>query len=320
MSSTPDADDERSSSLRDRARDARDEFEQQAHQAREHFEEVNERIKQRSGRDLLSAIGVGVVAGVVAVAAVLIADWTFAIFVVAVAALGVHELWGAFRNGGRRIDLVPQLIGAVAIPAATYGGGWLHWSSLFLTMAFIVIWRLMAQMAAQDGRSARDVIADLFAGAFIPLYVPYLGSIALQLRQLDDGATWILSFLIVAVVVDVAAFAAGRSLGRHKMSPHISPNKTWEGFIGAAVAALGAGALLGWLLLGIPWWAGLIFGAVILITATIGDLAESMIKRDLGIKDMSSLLPGHGGVLDRLDSILLSAAAALALHFLLGGL
>jgi phosphatidate cytidylyltransferase len=100
------------------------------------------------------------------------------------------------------------------------------------------------------------------------------------------------------------------------MAPRISPKKTWEGFAGAALAAIIAGVLLGLFMLHVAWWMGVVFGVVILVTATIGDLGESMIKRDLGIKDMSSWLPGHGGVLDRLDSILLSGIAALALYYL----
>jgi phosphatidate cytidylyltransferase len=100
------------------------------------------------------------------------------------------------------------------------------------------------------------------------------------------------------------------------MAPTISPKKTWEGLAGAAAACLVAGVLLAVFMLGAPWWFGLVFGAVMLVTATFGDLAESLIKRDLGIKDMSSWLPGHGGFLDRLDSILPSAAAAYALYLI----
>ncbi len=109
---------------------------------------------------------------------------------------------------------------------------------------------------------------------------------------------------------DTGAYFAGRRFGRHKMAPVISPKKTWEGFAGAAVVCLGAGVLLALFMLGQPWWFGLLFGAVILVTATFGDLGESLIKRDLGIKDMGNLLPGHGGIMDRLDSLLPSAAVA----------
>jgi phosphatidate cytidylyltransferase len=133
----------------------------------------------------------------------------------------------------------------------------------------------------------------------------------------------VLAFLILAVAADTGAYVSGLTFGRggrHPMAPRISPKKTWEGFAGACVAALVAGALLAAFMLQVPWWAGLIFGAVVLATATVGDLGESMLKRDLGIKDMSSWLPGHGGVLDRLDSILPSATAALVMFYLLSPL
>ena len=126
-----------------------------------------------------------------------------------------------------------------------------------------------------------------------------------------------LSFIAIAVAADTGAYAAGLAFGRHPMAPRISPKKTWEGFGGAVVAALVVGVLLALFLLDLPWWGGVIFGAAILLSATLGDLGESMLKRDLGIKDMSSWLPGHGGLLDRLDSILLSTVPALCLYFLL---
>jgi phosphatidate cytidylyltransferase len=100
------------------------------------------------------------------------------------------------------------------------------------------------------------------------------------------------------------------------MAPRISPKKTWEGFAGAVLVALIAGVILAIYMLEKPWWVGIIFGATIVFTATIGDLTESLIKRDLGIKDISTWLPGHGGFLDRLDSVLPSAAAAYALFLI----
>ena len=131
-----------------------------------------------------------------------------------------------------------------------------------------------------------------------------------------DGEWWTLSFLLLVISADTAAYASGLSFGKHPMVPTISPKKTWEGFAGAALATTVVGILLAVLMLDQPWWFGAIFGLVILVAATFGDLAESLIKRDLGIKDMSSWLPGHGGFLDRLDSILPSAAAAYALYLI----
>jgi phosphatidate cytidylyltransferase len=155
----------------------------------------------------------------------------------------------------------------------------------------------------------------LIAG-FMQLYVTFAASLCVVLLRQEGGQWWVLAFIIVAVVADTGAYAAGLAFGRHPMAPRISPKKTWEGFAGAFVAALAAGVLLALFMLGLDWWMGLVFGLAILGTATAGDLGESMIKRDLGIKDMSSWLPGHGGVLDRLDSILLSGSAALALYYL----
>jgi phosphatidate cytidylyltransferase len=132
----------------------------------------------------------------------------------------------------------------------------------------------------------------------------------------DGGQWWALAFLLLVISADTAAYASGLSFGKHPMVPSISPKKTWEGFIGAAIVCIGVGVLLAVFMLGADWWFGPIFGVVILITATFGDLAESLIKRDLGIKDMSSWLPGHGGFLDRLDSILPSAAAAYGLYLI----
>jgi len=146
-----------------------------------------------------------------------------------------------------------------------------------------------------------------------------LASFSVLLVAQPDGQWWTLAFLVLVMLVDTGAYVSGLSFGRHLMAPRISPKKTWEGFAGAAAVGLLGGVLLAIFMLREPWWVGLIFGAIIVVTATIGDLAESMIKRDLGVKDMSSWLPGHGGLLDRLDSILPSAAATYAMYLIFHG-
>jgi len=302
-------------------RAARTEFEQHVAQAKHEFEERNARIKQRTGRDLIRATAIGVGIGVITVSSLIFVKWTFVLFALAAAVLGVFELTRALQAGGRRIDLVPQLAAAVLLVVSGFlGDPWLHWSMLFIAIALVVVWRLLAQMAAQDGREYVDVLRDAVASGFMTVYVPFLASMAVVLLREEGGEWWVLAFIIIVVIADTGAYAAGLAFGKHPMAPRISPKKTWEGFAGAVVASLAAGALLAQFMLGIPWWAGLIAGAVLVATATVGDLGESMLKRDLGIKDMSSWLPGHGGVLDRLDSILPSATAALALHHLLAPL
>ncbi|MDW4572827.1 phosphatidate cytidylyltransferase [Microbacterium sp. M3] len=298
-------------------RAARSEFENQVAHARAEFEEANERIKERTGRDLIVAILIALAIGAVLLGSLLFVKWAFVPFALAAALLALFEFGRALIVSGRRVDLVPQLIaGAVLVLSAYFIDAGLLWVVLFVALAFVVVWRLVAQMAANDGRSYSAVLGDVLLAAFLQLYVAFLGSLCVVLLSKEGGEWWVLSFIIVAVAVDTGAYAAGITLGKHPMAPRISPKKTWEGFAGAAVAAIAAGVLVGLFLLGLEWWMGAVFGILILVTATVGDLGESMIKRDLGIKDMSSWLPGHGGVLDRLDSILLSVVAALTLYYL----
>ncbi|MCC4267730.1 phosphatidate cytidylyltransferase [Microbacterium schleiferi] len=303
--------------LQAQMRTARTEFEQHVAHARAEFEEANERIKKRTGRDLILAILIGVGIGAVALLSLIFIKWVFIFLALGVVVLGVVEFSRALAGSDRRIDLAPQIVAAaVVLLSGAFLELWLHWVALFAALAFVVVWRLIAQMAAADGRRYSAVTSDVLAGTFVVFYVPFLASMAMVLLRQDAGEWWIIAFIAVAVVADTAAYASGLTFGKHPMAPRISPNKTWEGFAGAVVGAVAAGILLGIFMLGIPWWAGAILGAVILGTATTGDLGESMVKRDLGIKDMSSWLPGHGGVLDRLDSILPSATAALALYYL----
>ncbi|UNK69362.1 phosphatidate cytidylyltransferase [Microbacterium sp. H1-D42] len=304
--------------IRDQLRAARGELESHVSQAREQFDQANERIKQRTGRDLIVAIVIGVAIGAVLLASLLFVKALFIPFAVAAGLLGTYELSRALRAGGRRIDIVPQLVGGLAILLVGYFSAlWLSWVVLFAAVAFVMVWRMVAQMIAQDGRTYGDVLQDVLVGAFVQVYVPFLTSVALMLLSRDNGEWWVLSFVAIAVSADTCAYASGLAFGKHPMAPRISPKKTWEGFAGAFVGALVVGVLMSVFALHLPWWGGLIFGAAILLSATLGDLGESMLKRDLGIKDMSSWLPGHGGLLDRLDSILPSTVPALALSFLL---
>jgi phosphatidate cytidylyltransferase len=311
--------------IREQWRAARDELgshvshaKEQLDQANERLKLRNERIKQRTGRDLVVAIAIGVAFGAALLASLLFDKVYFVPLALAAALLGVYELTLALRVAGRRVDLVPQLIAAamVVIPAY-FVETWLVWVTVFLVVAFVIVWRLVAQMAVGDGRTYGDVLADAVTGGFVQVYVPFLAAVALILLRQEGGQWWVLGFIAVAVAADTGAYASGLAFGKHPMAPRISPKKTWEGFAGAVVASTAAGVLLALFLLDLPWWAGAIFGVAILLTATLGDLAESMLKRDIGIKDMSSWLPGHGGLLDRLDSILPSTIPALCLYFLL---
>jgi phosphatidate cytidylyltransferase len=304
--------------VREQLRQARGEFETHVTQAREHLDQANERIKARTGRDLILAILVGLGFGVILLASLVFIKELFVPIALAIAVLGIFELARALSAAGRRIDLVPQIAAGVALVLAGYfAPPWLIWVALLFAVVFVVVWRLLAQMISKDGRTYGDVLTDAIVSGFVQVYVPFLTGIALLLLSQEGGQWWVLAFIAIAVASDTGAYAAGLAFGRHPMAPRISPKKTWEGFAGAVVAAVVAGVLLAMFMLNLPWWAGVIFGIAILLSATLGDLGESMIKRDMGIKDMSSWLPGHGGLLDRLDSILPSTIPALSLYFLL---
>jgi phosphatidate cytidylyltransferase len=281
---------------------------------RAQLEATNERIEARVGRNLPKAILFGLVAGGVALACLLIIKEIFIVVAAAAIALAALELAQAFRGAGRSVARTPAIIAAAAaIPAAYF---W-HTPGQLIAIAggilLVWIWRLAESLAPSKRATPTRLFRDLGSAALVQVYVTFLGSFTMLTLSQHDGQWWLLAFLILVIGVDTGAYASGLLFGRHPMAPTISPNKTWEGFAGAAVVSVVAGVILSLFMLGDTWWFGVIFGLVLLITATIGDLTESLIKRDLGIKDMSSWLPGHGGILDRLDSLLPSAAATYAL-------
>jgi phosphatidate cytidylyltransferase len=162
-----------------------------------------------------------------------------------------------------------------------------------------------------------EFVRDATASVFSAFYVPFLGGFVVLLLREDRGALGVVTFILVTIASDIGGYAVGVLFGKHPMAPVVSPKKSWEGFAGSAVSCV----LVGWAtvvyLLDGRWWVGVLLGLVAVVMATLGDLCESVIKRDLGIKDMSAIIPGHGGLMDRLDSVLAVAAPAwLLLHYL----
>ena len=303
-------------------RSSRDEFRAQVHArkadlerqfeaSRAQFDQAQEKIKARTGRNLILAILIGLGFGGVLLLSLLVIKELFMLFVIVLAGFATYELAQALRKGGYLVPRIPTVAVAVlAVPLAYYGGAAGQLLAVLGGILVVSIWRLAEQAMPDHRRTGSGLVRDLAAGAFVQAYVTFLATFAVVLTAADGGQWWTLAFIIIAVAADVGAYAFGLTLGKHPMAPVISPKKTWEGFAGGGAASLVAGVLLSTLMLGNTWWFGLVFGAAIFLTATLGDLAESLIKRDLGIKDMSSWLPGHGGFLDRLDSILPSAAVA----------
>ncbi|GAA1443446.1 phosphatidate cytidylyltransferase [Leifsonia poae] len=297
----------------------RADLERQVQARKAQLDATNERIEARTGRNLILAILIGVGAGALLLISLIFIKQLFLVFGIGIAAFASFELTQAFRSAGRFVPRIPTIVAAVAIaPAAYYfhAGGQLV--SLSAGILLVWVWRLIEEAARPAKVGRAQLVRDLGSSALVQLYVVLLASFAMLLLAEDRGEWWVLAFIILVVAVDTGAYASGLSFGKHPMAPTISPKKTWEGFAGAAVTSVVAGILLSLFMIERPWWFGIVFGIVILLSATLGDLAESLIKRDLGIKDMSSWLPGHGGFLDRLDSILPSAAVTYALFLIFG--
>jgi phosphatidate cytidylyltransferase len=284
------------------------------------FRETNAKIEARTGRNLIAAIAIGVVFGAAFISSLIFLTWIFMIFAAALMTFLALELSTAFRASGYNVPRVASGISAVGIIVASY---YLHsegqWLALLAGMGFVTIWRLVEATLPGRRKPAGKLGIDILAGLFIQAYAVFLGSFTVLLVTKPDGAWWVLSLLIIVVSTDTGAYVSGLLLGRHKMAPRISPKKTWEGFGGSILAALIASELVCWLLLHVSFLEGLILGVALALSATLGDLMESLIKRDLGIKDISNWLPGHGGFLDRLDSVLPSAAVAYTLFLILNG-
>ena len=297
----------------------RAELKAQMDATRAQIDQANEKIEARTGRNLPLAILIGLALGLAMLFSLIVVKELFMIVAAFLIGFTAFELASALRSSGRRVPRWPTVIAALAtVPAAFYLGNDGKWLVSLAGIAFVTLWRVAELGSRRHRGPAREVWLDLAAGTFIQVYIPFLASYAVLLAAQDGGQWWTLAFLILVISTDTGAYATGLTFGKHPMAPRISPKKTWEGFAGSVLAAFLAGILLSVFMLHEPWWFGFVFGAVIVATATIGDLTESLIKRDLGIKDISTWLPGHGGFLDRMDSIVVSAAAAYLLFLLFG--
>ena len=273
----------------------------------------------RAGRNLGSAIGVGLALGAYVVLSLTFFKPAFVALVAVALALGSVELFTALKRHGMTAAIVPIVIGIVPITAGSYIAGQqspvvfsttsVLLASLALTVLGALVWRLPG--------GAQGYVTDTAASLMIIGYVPLLGSFAALMLAGENGSARMVTFLLVVVMSDTGGYIVGVIFGKHPMAPTISPKKSWEGFAGSVLFATVAAVLMTVLVLGRPFWVGLILGICMVAVGTAGDLVESVIKRDLGIKDMSSFLPGHGGVMDRLDSLLLAAPVAWLIMYLL---
>lgn len=273
----------------------------------------------RAGRNLPAAVGSAVV--LLGTVAISLAIWKTAFMLVVAAAVlvAVWELRRGFLAKGIDLPEQPLMTGGVVMVVVAYffGAPALVTATAVAALA-VMLWLLR--------RGVAGYVSTATASVFTLVYVPFLGSfVALMLREggawgfgrWDDGVKGIITFVLVTIASDIGGYVAGVLFGRHPMAPVISPKKSWEGFAGSLVFCVVAGWLLVDLVLDGRWWVGVLLGLITVVMATLGDLCESVIKRDLGIKDMSQIIPGHGGLMDRLDSLLATIAPIwLLLHYL----
>lgn len=273
----------------------------------------------RAGRDLKAAVGSAVV--LLAAIAGSLYFWKPA-FMLIVALAVVVAIW-ELRQGllAKQIDLPEQplmLGGVIMVVVAYVWGADALVTATAVTALVVMLWLLR--------RGIDGYVKTATASVFTLVYVPFLGSfVALLLSEgglggggLDnDGVAAIITFILVTIASDIGGYVAGVLFGKHPMAPIISPKKSWEGFAGSALFTVVAGLALVVYLLDGDWWVGVALGLITVVMATLGDLCESVMKRDLGIKDMSQVIPGHGGLMDRLDSLLATIAPIwLLLHYL----
>ena len=273
----------------------------------------------RAGRNVPVSIASAVVLIALILVTLLVWKTLFMVVVAAAVVVAVWELHRALATNGIDVPEQPLMAGGVIMVVVAY-----FWGTPALVTATAVT--ALVTMLWLLRRGVAGYVQNATAAVFCLVYVPFLGSfVALLLSEggatgfdrYDAGVKAILTFIAVTAASDIGGFVAGVLFGKHPMAPVISPKKSWEGFAGSVVCCM----VVGWAavtgLLDGRWWVGLLLGVLAAVAATLGDLCESVIKRDLGIKDMSNVIPGHGGLMDRLDSLLATIAPIwLVLHYL----
>ncbi|MGH8931104.1 MAG: phosphatidate cytidylyltransferase [Egibacteraceae bacterium] len=265
--------------------------------------------RRSAGRNLPVAIAVGVALATLFLGTLAVGPYLFLTFVAAILVVAQMELDSAFRAHGSR-PATPVAIGAglVMLYGAYANGEPALVTGIVVLVLGGMVWTLLDSQR-------RSVAASLGATYLIGMWVPFLASfIGLLLRSGDgdqSGELLVMAVVALTVANDIGAYAFGNRLGRHRMAPGVSPKKTWEGLVGGLVTVLAlAGFATSRVIPALGVWGAMALGVGIVVASTFGDLCESLVKRDLGVKDLGWVLPGHGGVMDRIDAMLFALPVA----------
>ncbi len=259
----------------------------------------------RAGRDLTRAIPVGLGLGALVIASIAVNPRAWYLVAAAAVAIGTWEVAKRLRQAQFLLPILPLLLGGQAMVAAAFvaeAKG--AFAAFAATTVVVLVWRLvMAGLTTAPHNYLRDVSVSVF----LLVWIAVPGVLGAMLADGELGAQRVVALILLVVCSDVGGYVAGVLFGRHPMAPAVSPKKSWEGFAGSMLFAIVGGALVVMLLFEDNVLKGVLLGVLTVFTATLGDLIESQVKRDLGIKDMGTMLPGHGGFMDRLDSVLPTA-------------
>jgi phosphatidate cytidylyltransferase len=274
-------------------------------------------VQSASGeRNFAKSVGYGLLFGGAFLSSILfVKDLMMGLLAVVIAA-GAWEIATALRKASWYVPRIPVTVGSLAImPATYYGGALWQWGLTAAMILALVVWRtvhLLWERRESITQSFNKSVRDFSASAFVVIYLPLTASFTMLLLSRPDGAGWVIQFVVPTAMIDTFGYLVGRKIGKHKIAPGVSPKKSLEGLIASILAGTISSVLLMVFVLHHEWYWGLVTGSAVLVAAVFGDLAESLIKRDLGVKDMSTWLPGHGGIMDRMDSML---PAGLAVYF-----
>ena len=261
---------------------------------------MSENPKIKAGRNLPAAVASGLVLALLVIVSLVTIKWLFGVLAVAALLVAVHEFVSVLRSKGIHVARTPVYIATAAIPGAAYLWGLeAQLAATGIAILAVMMWRLR--------RGAQGFVADISVSVMLVAYLPFMAAFLMLTLSADNGPWRVFVFILLTVSNDIAGYAVGVLFGKHPIAPQISPKKSWEGLFGSVVLQSVVGIMAFIYIFDAPWWQGLIAGVVLTVSATGGDFIESAVKRDLGVKDMGTVVPGHGGIMDRLDSLVPNA-------------
>ena len=261
---------------------------------------MSENPKIKAGRNLPAAVASGLVLAILVIVSLVTIKWLFGVLAVAALLVAVHEFVSVLRSKGIHVARTPVYIATAAIPSAAYLWGLeAQLAATGIAILAVMMWRLR--------RGAQGFVADISVSVMLVAYLPFMAAFLMLTLSADNGPWRGFVFILLTVSNDIGGYAVGVFFGKHAIAPQISPKKSWEGLFGSVVLQSVVGIVAFIYIFDAPWWQGLIAGVVLTVSATGGDFIESAVKRDLGVKDMGTVVPGHGGIMDRLDSLVPNA-------------